>query len=182
MSRRFVSVFAGGILLTFVLGAGAGPGDDRGAVLRGLASQVGRALGAASACPSVARPRIDAIAAKIDSVIKSSAANQDEFNAIVEQLNKAESEGARSVAEKQTDCSSAERQIADLEQASAHQSGAIQPAAVPVQQAAAAVRGLSDNEIRFGASVPLTGPNKDYGQQIWQASKLHFAWPTMPAE
>ncbi|MGO8951824.1 MAG: ABC transporter substrate-binding protein [Rhodomicrobium sp.] len=166
MSRRFVSVFAGGILLTFVLGAGAGPGDDRGAVLRGLASQVGRALGAASACPSVARPRIDAIAAKIDSVIKSSAANQDEFNAIVEQLNKAESEGARSVAEKQTDCSSAERQIADLEQASAHQSGAIQPAAVPVQQAAAAVRGLSDNEIRFGASVPLTGPNKDYGQQI----------------
>lgn len=168
MGRRFTPVFAGGILLTLSLTASGGPGDNRGAVLRGLASQVGRALGAASACPNIARPRIDAIAAKFSSVIKSSAANQDEFNAVVEQLNTAESEGARAVAGKQTGCSSAERQLADLENASAPapQSGAVQPAVFPAQEAAAAVRGVSGNEIRFGASVPLTGPNKDYGQQI----------------
>lgn len=168
MGRRFIPVFSGAILLTLSLTANAGPGDNRGAVLRGLASQIGRALGAASACPNVARPRIDRIAAKFNSVIKASSANQDEFNAVVEQLNKAESEGARAVAGKQTDCSTAERQLADLENASAPapQSGAVQPAVFPAQEAAAAVRGVSSDEIRFGASVPLTGPNRDYGQQI----------------
>ncbi len=47
-------------------------------MLRGLAVEVGRVLGAASACPNIARPRIGAIASRVTAIIKSSAANAEE--------------------------------------------------------------------------------------------------------
>ena len=43
---------------------------------------------------------------------------------------------------------------------------AAQPATFATQIAAGPIHGLTDSEIKFGASVPLTGPNKDYGHQI----------------
>jgi branched-chain amino acid transport system substrate-binding protein len=165
------AVFAGVLFLVAGLSANAGPSDERGAMLRALAGRVGVVLGAASSCPNIHRARINAIADKIAGVIKSS----DESAAIFELLNKSQSEGARSVAAKQTDCAAAERQLADLESASSpeHQASAAaaapvtaQPAGFTGQDIAIAVRGVSANEIRFGASVPLSGPSKDYGQQI----------------
>lgn len=49
------------------------------------------------------------------------------------------------------------------------------PAAFAAQAAATAVRGITSSEIRFGAAVPLTGPNKDYGQQIRIGVETAFA-------
>ncbi len=168
-----VSLFAGFFLLTSSLTSGAGPGEEKSTTLRGLAIQAGRMLGAASACPSVAPARVDGIGAKIVGLIESSAPGGDESAAILDLLAKSEAEGSRSVAAKQIDCATAERQLADLENISAPGAqgaplarGASQPVAFAGQAAGAAIRGISANEIRFGASVPLTGPNRDYGQQI----------------
>ena len=65
-------------MLASCLPASAAPGEDKGNMLRGLAVEVGRVLGAASACPSVARPRISAISSRITAIIKSSVADPDE--------------------------------------------------------------------------------------------------------
>jgi len=130
-------------------------------------------LGAASACPSIAPARVDGIATKIASAIKSSAPGGDESAAMLDQLAKSETEGSRSVTAKQIDCAAAERQLADLENISAPATqsapfarGSSQPVAFAGQAAGAAVRGVTSSEIWFGASVPLSGPNKDYGMQI----------------
>jgi ABC-type branched-subunit amino acid transport system substrate-binding protein len=139
-------------------------------MLRALASRVGVVLGAAYSCPNIPRARINAIADKIAGVIRSS----DESAAIYELLNRAETEGARSIFSKQTDCASAERQLADLENASSPERPAanVAPPVAPLpagftgQDVAVTVRGVSANEIRFGASLPLSGPSKDHGQQI----------------
>jgi branched-chain amino acid transport system substrate-binding protein len=166
------------ILMITLTGAGAAPSDERGNMLRGLAGQVGRALGAASACPNIARTRIKAIADKIVEVIKSTAPSEDEGVSILELFNRSETEGAHSLAAKQSDCATAERQLADLENASASASqaaspasqtgsmAAAQPAAFATQAAAGAIRGITNNEIRFGISAPLSGPSKDLGQQM----------------
>jgi ABC-type branched-subunit amino acid transport system substrate-binding protein len=148
------------------------PRDDKGNVLRALAGRIGRVLGAATACPNVARPRIKGISDKITDVIKSSSVSEDESKSILDLFNGSYLEGGRNVASKQTDCAAADRELADLENASSPvpqintMASTAQPAAFATQVAPGAVRGVTDNEIRFGASVPLTGPNKDYGQQI----------------
>ncbi len=169
------------LLLISCITANAGPSDDRGSMLRGLAGRAGRVLGAASACTNLARSRIDAIATKITGVIKSFALNADESDAIIVLLNESESEGARSVAAKQTDCALAESQLADLENASTPQhrgnalaANAVQPVGSPDQALVGRVQGITPNEIRFGASLPLTGPNKDYGQQIRMGIETAF--------
>jgi branched-chain amino acid transport system substrate-binding protein len=167
MSR---AIFAGVLFLFPAASADAGPSDERGAIMKALAGRVGLVLGAASSCPNIPRARIDAIADKISGVIKSS----DESASIFELFNKSKSEGARSVAAKQTDCAATDRQLADLESASSpdRQASTVpapataQPAGFTGQDVAIAVRGVTANEIRFGASGPLTGPSKDYGQQI----------------
>lgn len=154
------------------LSAVPAPRDDKGNVLRALAGRIGRVLGAATACPNVARPRIKGISDKITDVIKSSSVSEDESKSILDLFNGSYLEGGRNVASKQTDCAAADRELADLENASSPvpqintMASTTQPAAFATQVAPGAVRGVTDNEIRFGASVPLTGPNKDYGQQI----------------
>jgi ABC-type branched-subunit amino acid transport system substrate-binding protein len=151
-------------------------------MLRGLAMQAGRVLGAASACPNISRPRIAAIAGKITDVIRSSASSADEGTTIVALFNDSESEGARSVTGRQSDCALAERQLVDLESASGSsgapaQTGSIaasvSQAAPPVRQAFAGgpasvsgARGVTANEIRFGIAAPFSGPAKDLGQQM----------------
>ncbi|MGO9547219.1 MAG: ABC transporter substrate-binding protein [Rhodomicrobium sp.] len=148
-------------------------------MLRGLASQVGRVLGAASVCPGVAGTRVKGISSRIIEVIKTTAPGEDEIAAIVEVFNKSVSEGARSIGAKQTDCATAERQLADLENASAPapQSGpaiTAQTAGLTGQETASSVHGITASEIRFGASVPLTGANKDYGQRIRTGLEVAF--------
>ena len=112
------------------------------------------------------------MADRVIDVIKSQPPG-DGSAAILELFNKSESEGALAIAAKQSDCASAERQLADLENASSPvpqpatpaASGA-QAATFAAQSAASAIRGISSNEIRFGISAPLSGPSKDLGQQM----------------
>jgi branched-chain amino acid transport system substrate-binding protein len=157
------------------------PRDDKTGVLRALALRVGKVLGAASACPNIARSRIKGISDKITDVIKSSSSSEEDSRSAVDLFNASLAEGSRSINARQADCAEADRELADLENASAPApaaqasqpaqtsimaSAAQQSAAFATQVAGGAVRGVSDSEIRFGASVPLTGPNKDYGHQI----------------
>ncbi len=172
LRRPTVALFAGAFLLASLIAQGAWPGEERGTALLGLAIQAGRTLGAASACPSIAPPRVEKIAGKIIGLIRSSAAGATDSPAILDQMAKSREEGARLVAATQMDCSTAERQLSELENISlpgvqdAMARSPAQPAAFAAQAAGTAVRGITDSEIRFGAAVPLTGPNKDYGQQI----------------
>ncbi len=172
MNFRSVGLLACALLMAAPLSAVPAPRDDKGNVLRALAGRIGRVLGAATACPNVARPRIKGISDKITDVIKSSSVSEDESKSILDLFNGSYLEGGRNVASKQTDCAAADRELADLENASSPvpqintMASTTQPAAFATQVAPGAVRGVTDNEIRFGASVPLTGPNKDYGQQI----------------
>lgn len=159
----------------------AAPRDDKTGVLRALAVRVGKVLGAASACPSIARSRIKGISDKITDVIKSSSPTEEDSKSAVDLFNASLAEGSRSINARQADCADADRELADLENASAPVSAsqsaqpsqasimastAPQSAAFATQVAGGALRGVTDSEVRFGASVPLTGPNKDYGHQI----------------
>ena len=151
-----------------------GAGEERGTTLRGLVIQAGRMLGAASVCPGIAPARVDGIAAKIAAMIKSEASGSGESAAaILDVLAKSEAEGAHSVAAKEIDCATAGRQLADLENISAPAApnepsaqGTSQPAVFAGQPAATAVRGVTPTVIRFGSTLPLSGPNKDYGWQM----------------
>ena len=148
-------------------------------MLRGLAVEVGRVLGAASACPNVARPRISAISSRVTAIIKSSAANMDETAAIFELLNDSQSEGNRSVSARQIDCTTIERQLADLENiavpaAQGTPAGAARPVAFAGQAAAGALRGITASEIFFGISAPLSGPARELGLQMQTGIETAF--------
>ncbi len=173
MNVRFLGLMACAFLLAAPVSAISAPRDDKANVLRALAGRVGRVLGAASACPNVTRQRIKSLSDKITEVIKSSSPSEDESKVILDLYNGSYLEGARAINGRQTDCATADRELVDLETASTPAplattmaATAAQSAAFATQVAAGAVRGVTDNEIRFGASVPLTGPNKDYGHQI----------------
>ena len=148
-------------------------------MLRGLAVEVGRVLGAASACPNVARPRIGAISSRVTAIIKSSAANPEETAAIFELLNDSQAEGSRSVSARQIDCTAIERQLADLENIAAPvaqgtPAGAARPIAFAGQAAAGALRGITANEIVFGISAPLSGSARELGLQMQTGIETAF--------
>ena len=150
-------------------------------MLRGLAAEVGRVLGAASACPTIARPRIGAITNRITAIIQSSGGEPDETAAIFELLNNSQSDGSRSVSARQIDCAAIERQLADLENISAPGAPAAAPAAGPArpiafagQAAAGAIRGVTANEIVLGISAPLSGSAKDLGLQMQKGIETAF--------
>lgn len=168
-----VAVLACASLVLAPVSSFSAPREEKAAVLRALASRVGHVLGAASSCPSVARERVKGITDKIADVIKGGASSQEEVAATFEVFNAGSSDGARAVALAQVDCSTAERELAELESVSNPGVQLAPPASAQAQPAAFAspvlgggVRGVSANEIRFGASLPLTGPNKESGQKI----------------
>ena len=171
MRSRSIVLLSSAFLLAGSMSAASAPRDDKASALRGLASRVGHLLGAASACPNVMRLRIERISDKITDVIKSSAVGEDESKAILDSFNSNYLEGGRSVNTKQTDCATADRELADLESASAPapQINAMTPAqsaTFATQVAVGPMHGVSDSEIRFGISAPFSGPAKDLGHQM----------------
>jgi ABC-type branched-subunit amino acid transport system substrate-binding protein len=151
--------------------AGAAPGDKLD-VVRDLAGRVGPIIGAALACRDIARPRIQAIVDKFAVVVKEASPGETERADVTQLLDRAVADGRRAVTVGQTDCASADRQLADLEKSIA---GPISPAiAAPTIGAPApspgtasiAVRGVSDREIRFGISAPFSGSAKELGRQM----------------
>jgi ABC-type branched-subunit amino acid transport system substrate-binding protein len=112
----------------------------------------------------------------ITAVIKSSAVGEDESKAVLDLFNTNYLEGSRSVTTQQTDCAAADRNLADLESASAPAPAPqinvmtpvtpAQSAAFATQVAVGPIHGVSDSEIRFGISAPFSGPAKDLGHQM----------------
>ena len=172
MKTRSACLLAGALLISAPFSAISAPRDDKGEALRSVASRVGRALGAASACPGIARPRIKGILDKITTVITSSSRSEDESRSVIDEFNASFAEGARELNARQIDCATADRELADLEKVSGPSSQMnaaakiAQPSTFATQLATGPIHGVTESEIKFGASVPLTGPNKDYGHQI----------------
>src|SRR5271157_3659548 len=161
--RRVAIVF--GAWLACATGASAG---DNANIVRDLAGRVGPIIGSASACPDIARARVQSIADKFQQVIREAATNEAERDDLSRALDRNVTDGRNAVAAGRTDCRSAERQLAELEQSLAGKAPAPSPslAAVIAPSSATAAtaptaplpqpvptstaRGVTAGEIRFG--------------------------------
>ncbi|UPK03515.1 ABC transporter substrate-binding protein [Bradyrhizobium sp. 170] len=164
----------------FITAAEAAPGDKM-ELVRDLAGRVGPVIGSVLACPDVARPRIQSIIEKFAAVIRDAATNEAQRSDLAQLFDRSVADGRNAVTSGRTDCRLAERRLVDLEQ-SLTPSGpppaaaAAAPAAPAFAAAPApavsfgnpvnAVRGISDNEIRFGITAAFTGPVRERGRQM----------------
>jgi ABC-type branched-subunit amino acid transport system substrate-binding protein len=162
----------------FITAANAAPGDKIDLV-RDLAGRVGPVIGSALACPDIARPRIQSVIEKFAALIRDAASNEAQRSDLAQLFDRSVADGRGAVTSGRTDCRLAERRLADLEQSltpSAPAPAAAAPAAPAFAAAPApavgfgnpvgAVRGISDNEIRFGITAAFTGPVKERGRQM----------------
>src|SRR6202795_4009300 len=165
-------------LLAGTAGAAAGDKTD---VVRGLAGRVGPIIGSALACRDIARPRIQAIVDKFTAVIKEASSNEAERSDLTQAFDRSVADGRGAVTTGRTDCRSADRQLADLERSIAGPGPGPSVAAVTAPSSAAAataptapepvaagspVRGVADQEIRFGMAAPFSGAAKELGRQM----------------
>src|SRR5882762_7337113 len=183
-SRRFaktarLTLVLFSALLAGTAGAAAGDKTD---VVRDLAGRVGPIIGSASACRDIARPRIQAIVDKFTAVIVEASSNEAERSDLTQSFDRSVADGRGAVTTGRTDCRSADRQLADLERSIAGPGPGPSVAAViapssaaaatattaPVAQIAAGspVRGVTDQEIRFGMAAPFSGSAKELGRQM----------------
>jgi branched-chain amino acid transport system substrate-binding protein len=161
----------------FITTAKAAPGDKIDLV-RDLAGRVGPIIGSALACPDITRPRIQSVIEKFAAVIRDVASNEAQRSDLAQLFDRSVADGRNAVASGRTDCRLSERRLADLEQSLTPSAPA--PAAAPAAPAFAAaptpavsfgnpvsaVRGISDNEIRFGITAAFTGPVRERGRQM----------------
>jgi ABC-type branched-subunit amino acid transport system substrate-binding protein len=146
-----------------------------------LILRVGQVLGAAGVCKDIPAARIKAVTDKIMAVAIGSAVSKEEFAVLIQNFDASEAEGQRSVTSGKITCKGVERDLAELERASAlppeqaQSSGQVtaqlQPPPLrqdsqPVAISPGATRGVTDREIRFGMSAPFSGPSKELGQQL----------------
>src|SRR6266852_2602305 len=157
-------------LLAGIAGAAAGDKTD---VVRGLAGRVGPIIGSALACRDIARPRIQAIVDKFTAVIKEASSNEAERSDLTQAFDRSVADGRGAVTTRRTDCRSADRQLADLERSIAGPGPGLAPssaaaATAPTAPVAAGspVRGVTDQEIRFGMAAPFSGSAKELGRQM----------------
>src|SRR5829696_2750826 len=161
----------------FITTAKAAPGDKIDLV-RDLAGRVGPIIGSALACPDITRPRIQSVIEKFAAVIRDVASNEAQRSDLAQLFDRSVADGRNAVASGRTDCRLSERRLADLEQSLTPSAPA--PATAPAAPAFAAdpapavsfgnpvtaVRGVSDNEIRFGITAAFTGPVRERGRQM----------------
>src|SRR5260370_9346779 len=182
-SGRFAMTAGLTILLCSALFAGtsgAAAGDENDGV-RGLAGRVGPIIGSALAWRDIARPRIQAIVDKFTAVIKEASSNEVERSDLTQAFDRSVADGRGAVTTGRTDCRSADRQLADLERSIAGPGPGPSVAAVTAPSSAAAataptapepvaagspVRGVTDQEIRFGMAAPFSGPANELGRQM----------------
>lgn len=170
MTSRWIA-FAFSLVLA---GSAAAAPGDKVDVVRDLAGRVGPVIGAALACPDIARPRIRAVVNKFASVIREASSNEAERNDLTQHLDRTVADGRNAVTAGQMDCGSSDRQLADLERSlggpvtpgPTAQAGAPPAAATAPTATASAVRGVTDREIKFGISAPFSGPAKELGRQM----------------
>jgi branched-chain amino acid transport system substrate-binding protein len=172
--------------------AGSATGDNAN-IVRDLAGRVGPIIGSALACADIARPRIQFISDKFQAVIRETSSNEAERDDLSRLLDRYVADGRSAVTVGRTDCRSAERQLADLEQSLAGKAPSPSPslAAVVAPSSAAAAtaptaplpqpgptstaRGVTANEIRFGIVAPFSGPAKELGRQMKLGIDTAFA-------
>jgi branched-chain amino acid transport system substrate-binding protein len=170
-----------GVLLAGTAGSAIG---DNANIVRDLAGRVGPIIGSALACPDIARPRIQFITDKFQAVIRETSSNEAERDDLSRLLDRNVADGRNAVTAGRTDCRSAERQLADLENSLAGKAPSPSPslAAVIAPSSATAAtaptaplpqpvptstaRGVTANEIRFGIVAPFSGPAKELGRQM----------------
>jgi branched-chain amino acid transport system substrate-binding protein len=184
-SRRFaktarLTLFLFSALLAGTAGAAAGDKTD---VVRDLAGRVGPIVGSALACRDIARPRIKAIVDKFTAVIVEASSNEAERSDLTQSFDRSVADGRGAVTTGRTDCRSADRQLTDLERSIAGPGpvpGPNVPAIAPSSAAATTspttpdahvppgspVRGVTDQEIRFGIAAPFSGSAKELGRQM----------------
>src|SRR5712671_6838243 len=181
-SRRFamttrLTLFLFSALLAGTAGAAAGDKTD---VVRNLAGRVGPIVGSALACRDIARPRIQAIVDKFTAVIVEASSNEAERSDLTQSFDRSVADGRGAVTTGRTDCRSADRQLTDLERSIAGPGPGPSVAAIAPSSAAAAtaptapvasgggpaVRGVTDQEIRFGIAAPFSGSAKELGRQM----------------
>jgi ABC-type branched-subunit amino acid transport system substrate-binding protein len=157
----------------FITAAEAAPGDKI-ELVRDLAGRVGPVIGSGLACPDIARPRIQLVIEKFAAVIRDAASNEAQRSDLAQLFDRSVADGRGAVTSGRTDCRLAERRLADLEQSLGPSSAPAPTTAVPAAPAPAvsfgnpvsAVRGISDNEIRFGITAAFTGPVRERGRQM----------------
>ncbi len=166
---------------TLLAGTAGAASSDKTDVVRDLAGRVGPIIGSASACPDIARPRIQAIVDKFAAVIRENSSNEAERSDLTQAFDRSVADGRGAVTTGRTDCRSADRQLADLERSIAGPGPGPSVAAVTAPSSAAAtttltapeavaagspVRGVTDQEIRFGMAAPFSGAAKELGRQM----------------
>src|SRR5216683_2662312 len=180
-SRRFamttrLTIFLFSAVLAGTAGAAAGDKTD---VVRDLAGRVGPIVGSALACRDIARPRIQAIVDKFTAVIVEASSNEAERSDLTQSFDRSVADGRGAVTTGRIDCRSADRQLTDLERSIAGPGpgpsvAAIAPSSAaaataptaPVAAAGSPVRGVTDQEIRFGIAAPFSGSAKELGRQM----------------
>jgi ABC-type branched-subunit amino acid transport system substrate-binding protein len=180
-SRRFamitrLTLFLFGSLLAGTADAAA---DDKTDVVRDLAGRVGPIVGSALACRDIARPRIQAIVDKFTAVIVEASSNEAERSDLTQSFDRSVADGRGAVTTGRTDCRSADRQFTDLERSISGPGPGPGPSVAAIAPSSAAatsptapvaadspVRGVTDQEIRFGIAAPFSGPAKELGRQM----------------
>ena len=148
-------------------------------LVRDLAGRVGPVIGSALACSDITRPRIQTVIEKFVAVIRDAAANEAQRSDLAQLFDRSVADGRNLVATGRLDCKTAERRLADLEQSltpsapapaaaapTAPAFAAAPPPAVSFGNPVSQVRGVSDNEIRFGITAAFTGPVRERGRQM----------------
>ena len=175
---------AAALLGALLAGSATAATGDNANVVRDLAGRVGPIIGSASACPDIARPRVQFIADKFQQVIRETASNEAERDDLSRLLDRYVADGRTAVTAGRTDCKLAERQLADLEQSLAGKAPSSPPslaaviapssataataptAPVPQPLPTSTARGVTASEIRFGMVGPFSGPTKELGRQM----------------
>ena len=175
---------AAALLGALLAGSATAATGDNANVVRDLAGRVGPIIGSASACPDIARPRVQFIADKFQQVIRETASNEAERDDLSRLLDRYVTDGRNAVTAGRTDCKLAERQLADLEQSLAGKAPSPSPslaaviapssataataptAPVPQPLPTSTARGVTASELRFGIVGPFSGPTKELGRQM----------------
>ncbi|WP_244425404.1 ABC transporter substrate-binding protein [Bradyrhizobium sp. STM 3843] len=178
-------IFRSSVLLVAALLAGpASAAGTNADVVRNLASRVGPIVGAASACQAIDQGRVQAIVDKFREVIREASAGASDRDELTRVFNGFVADGRNRVGASQTDCTTAGRQLAELERSlgqaapSTSSSGfggvigstpaaaATAPTATLPPTLASNVQGVTANEIRFGICGPFSGASRELGRQM----------------
>src|SRR5712675_3596495 len=167
------------VLFSALAGTAGAAAGDKTDVVRDLAGRVGPIVGSALVCRDIARSRIQVIVDKFTAVITEASSNEAGRSDLMQSFDRSVADGRSAMTSGRTDCRSADRQLTDLERSIAGPGpsvAAIAPSSAaaataptaPVAQVAAGapVRGVTDQEIRFGMAAPFSGSAKELGRQM----------------